>query len=749
MASTKEWLIRFLRKKIPVFFQVWKSIFEFLPVQLIISQIKYQKILLVFWIILTLIVSQNLMKSLGAPYLFLEPEYLNQTDFFAFFIMGFALGGFTLAYHLTSYINDGYKFSFLSLENQPFFTFCVNNSGIPLLFWFSYIYFIVDFQLKNAGSNGIEISWMLFGLCSGGISSGIFASIYFWFTNKNFKKIVSAEQYKNLNNPKPLLKNAMAAVRLNKIHVATYIRLPFRIHYARSDFEGDFKLIVKILNQHHANAVFAAVLFFTILFSLATFSDSKWIQIPAAASFLFLFTFGIMLLGAAIFWFRKMGFWLAFALFVFFWWNPDIPYWDRPHQATGLNYQSTTEYSAKILENFVKADTLKKDSIHQIGILNRWKSNQNRKKPNLIFICTTGGGLRSAYWTLLCLSALESKIPEFHHNIHLITGASGGMLGAAYYRELLLHPNKQLSDPSHADKVSADLLNRICFNLCTQFLIPLPERSFGSHFYPRDRGFAFEEQLSQNTGFWASERISDYYQAEKESKIPMIILTPTITNDGRPLVISPQPVSFLTAPDAIGSHYKSEIPRVEFRRTFQKQDADSLRFSTALRMNATFPYILPFVELPSEPSLEIMDAGVTDNFGIHLAVKYLNYFQQWIKENINSVIVIQIRDSPKEEIVKTNPNKSFFGQMFGVIGETYYSMSEHNDFVNDDLLAQTNQILDQKLKFFELEYIPSNQFEQASLSFHLTNKEKSNIRQSLENPVNQKTLQMILKEMEN
>jgi hypothetical protein len=85
------------------------------------------------------------------------------------------------------------------------------------------------------------------------------------------------------------------------------------------------------------------------------------------------------------------------------------------------------------------------------------------------------------------------------------------------------------------------------------------------------------------------------------------------------------------------------------------QDADSLRFLSALRMNATFPYITPNVSLPSTPAMEIMDAGLSDNFGVSDAVRFLYVFRQWIGENTSGVILLSIRDTPRSTSSRRTP----------------------------------------------------------------------------------------------
>jgi hypothetical protein len=48
---------------------------------------------------------------------------------------------------------------------------------------------------------------------------------------------------------------------------------------------------------------------------------------------------------------------------------------------------------------------------------------------------------------------------------------------------------------------------------------------------------------------------------------------------------------------------------IDFTSFFEKQDPYNLRILTALRMNATFPIVLPNVWLPSDPVIDVMDAG--------------------------------------------------------------------------------------------------------------------------------------------
>ena len=51
---------------------------------------------------------------------------------------------------------------------------------------------------------------------------------------------------------------------------------------------------------------------------------------------------------------------------------------------------------------------------------------------------------------------------------------------------------------------------------------------------------------TNNRNFLQYKNIFDYKQAEQNGEIPMMILTPIITNDAKTLMISPQNISYLS-----------------------------------------------------------------------------------------------------------------------------------------------------------------------------------------------------------
>ena len=111
-------------------------------------------------------------------------------------------------------------------------------------------------------------------------------------------------------------------------------------------------------------------------------------------------------------------------------------------------------------------------------------------------------------------------------------------------------------------------------------------------FYTRDRSSAFESKLNRDTHGWLDRSLSEYAELEISAEIPMMLLAPTISNDGRKLLISPQLISYMTQVKS-----NTELnENIEFTRLFQEHSPGDLSFISALRMSATFPYVFSFCQ---------------------------------------------------------------------------------------------------------------------------------------------------------
>ncbi len=743
----------------------------FFPIQLLITDIRKNQILLFFWFILFSAITQSFGKGVGIPYLFLDPEYMGKVCFSSMLIMGFSFGIFTLSYFITSYILDSHRFVFLGTIRFPFVTFCLNNSLIPIIFTITYLWSYFNFQSDIGLESTKDIIIEIFGFLLGTtiVLTGFF--LYFRKTNKaTLKHLVetldSTLRKKKINVVR-ILKNIKQAKKYNYA-INSYLNLSYKIRKVKQHIRFDQQELLKIIDQHHLNAVSVELVVFIIIMVIGYFRDIPEFQIPAAASTFLLFSFFTMFTGAFSYWLRGWAISgiIGLAILVNFLFENNVISID--HQAFGMNYKvEKAKYNLKTLETLNTPLLYTQDSLETVQILEKWKTKfPDSTKPKMVLLCVSGGGLRAATWTLTTLSHINKNLNnKLMESTVLITGASGGMVGASYYREMYLRSktkNFALKDPNYyIDNIAQDVLNPMIFSMIvSDFFIGLDKYKVGDQEYYKGRGYAFEQKINSNTEGVMNKLLLDYSKPEKEALIPMAFLTPTILNDGRKLYISPQNISYMNTAHSSYNFKNMRIKGVELRRFFKKQSADSLHFLTALRMSATFPYVTPNVELPSTPGMEVMDAGYIDNFGITDAVRFTYVFRNWINENTSGVAIINIRDSEKESHIRQNIQQSFWGTMFNPIKSLYANWDAVHDFNNDNSLEYSNLYLNSNFEIFNFQYAPtpeiSDQLQnetvhdadlekeydeaRASLSWHLTRKEKEGIKSTIHNKNNTQTL---------
>jgi hypothetical protein len=297
--------------------------------------------------------------------------------------------------------------------------------------------------------------------------------------------------------------------------------------------------------------------------------------------------------------------------------------------------------------------------------------------------------------------------------------------------------------------MGSDNLNAIIFSLVVNdAFFNFRKTEYSGQVYKKDRGIVFEDRLNQNLGGVFSGSLQGYRVPEYEAQVPWILMAPVITNDGRKLYLSTLPVSFLTRSEpAFGD---SELVRaVEFDRLFANQGADNLSFLSALRMSASFPYITPTISLPSEPRIEIMDAGIADNFGITDAIRTIHTFRSWISENTSGVILLVVRDTQKIEPLESRSYPSLVNKITYPISSVYNNLANIQDMNNDHQIEIMKDWLNVPLEVIEFEYDTSPSFgskdvvKRASLSWHLTKSEKQSIVQAIDHPKNQLSLERV------
>jgi hypothetical protein len=294
-------------------------------------------------------------------------------------------------------------------------------------------------------------------------------------------------------------------------------------------------------------------------------------------------------------------------------------------------------------------------------VLNNWLRKVTKKdpevvkklpiceRPKLALVAVSGGATRSAIWTAVVLDRVEQMIPTFRQHLRIITGASGGMLGAAYFlKDCRANP----SGHSTCQGQPSPWVNKIPLASIGPVASFIAMRDVWRALLPR-RIFSLDDRGIQLEKDWKDIRfaLQELVAQEKAGDIPSMILSPMIVEDGRRLLISNLDLwdmtlvrgSALTFDDPGSLDYPYSLSALEFFRLFPK--AKHFRLTTGVRMSASFPYVSPAVNLPTDPPRRVVDAGYYDNYGVQVATAWVQKNRVWLDGHTSGVVLVQIRDS--------------------------------------------------------------------------------------------------------
>ena len=742
---------------------ILRKILHSFPVQLLVNHLKRNKILLFFWLILFGVVTGNLGSFLGLRSLLLAPEYMGHSGFWSFSIMGVALGGFTMAFHSTTCIIDIHRFPFVSALSRPLAKFCLNNSIIPLAFLITYVTSIIHFQRVEQQSTSMVIVVKVLGLLLGFLVISFLTLIYIVMTNKDVFEYRAQRMTRRLRQALFYRSNLIRRLFVgekNTFKVENYLETPFRIGRTKDlDKYYDPSIVLQIFHRNQLNLIFFELIAVILLFALGFWSHYAFSQIPAAASGMLFLAILMMLTGFLSFW---TGEWASTMLMILvvmlnILTERGLIFGTRESHAFGLHYESDrTDYSLTKVRQANSKENYRQDKLGTLQILENWRNKfPTEKAPKLVVVCASGGGQKAALWVMNVLQTAD-KITKgkFMEHTMLMSCVSGGALGASYFRELYLR--RKLGegidpyDKVYLDRMAYNTLNPIVFNLVTNdILLDTNKFQYQGMTYRRDRGYALEDQVNKHTDFILDKPLKAYRVPELESAIPMLLLSPTIINDGRKLFISPHHVSYMGTGITEGNFYSAndKIKGIDFMHFFRDQGAEDLRFLSALRMSATYPYVLPSVTLPSTPTVEVMDAALFDNFGVTDAIQFLHVFRDWISKNTSGVVLVTIRGSVQEKEIHQGTPKSLLQKLTHPIDNFQAAWINMQDIRNDNLIELTSVCGKHDIEEIEFQYAPTRKkqsrhtrLNKASLSWHLTAEEKQDIVRGVHTRNNQESL---------
>lgn len=730
-----------------------KKLFYFFPVQLFLLHFRKYQVLLLFWYILGSTINSGFMKNFGADALFFAPEYLGSVNMLGAFITGMAWGVYVMSWNITTFILHSKRFLFLATTGNPFLKYCINNFIFPALFLLFYFIKLFRFDdYKELMTTG-QIFAILSGICIGIVVLIALSLLYFFGAGKTIDRTMAAI----IGNP-DLFNRTFTGKRYIAdefgLKVNYYLSAGLRLRKVRSigHYRRDF--LDRVFSRHHLAAMFCILLAFVFLMIIGFFLEVRVFEMPAAASILVFFSIMIAFIGALTYFLQSWSLPFSIAVILLFNYLYQNDIIDPRNKAYGLSYNTPVDrrpaYSRSHLLSICDSARLQSDKANMIQVLNNWKRRQKEEKPLMIFVNVSGGGLRSAAFVMNALQKLDSLTKnEFTKHSFLISGASGGMLAATYYRELYRFSLKDSSvkpwDEKYAGYITKDLLNPVFTSMMARDIFaPVQKFTVGNQRYIKDRGYAFEKKLSDNTRGILNIQLKDLVADEHNATIPLIVFNSVIKADGRKLILNTQPMSFMMKPVMFQADSSINPDAIDFAALFKDQQPMNLRVLTAMRMNATFPYVLPNVWLPANPVIDVMDAGLRDNIGMETSLRFMDNFRDWIQENTSGILIVQLRDRVDNEWENEGDIASITDLMVTpatMLQHNWFYMQYYNQTEQFNYFDKGNAL---RIKKIVLNYKPEKRESAAALNFHLSAREKKDVVQSFYNSYNRQAVDSIL-----
>jgi hypothetical protein len=280
--------------------------------------------------------------------------------------------------------------------------------------------------------------------------------------------------------------------------------------------------------------------------------------------------------------------------------------------------------------------------------LNRVRGLHGEPRPKLVVLTVAGGAYRSGFWAATVLDEMARRaapggpLEGFLDHIRVITGASGGLVGAGYYVAMCADGSppdgRQVCT---VDRLATDTGRDSLTPVVRQFVsrdLPLtfwPGALFPEGYQREDRGTVLDRQ-------WPllGRSVSSLTGLEAAGTVPSLIISPMVVETGRRMLISNLDLLHLTV---TRPELGAESPRsaVEFFKLFPEA-RDTFSLQTAVRTSATFPYASPAVSLPTEPPRRLVDAGYYDNYGVNLAAAWAYHHREWVLENTSGLALIEL-----------------------------------------------------------------------------------------------------------
>ena len=277
-------------------------------------------------------------------------------------------------------------------------------------------------------------------------------------------------------------------------------------------------------------------------------------------------------------------------------------------------------------------------------------ASTNVVAPPMVVVATAGGASRAAFWTTQVLGEIARREPHFADRLFMLSGVSGGSLGAVTFRSIVEADRRGSADGKGspllldaardgAKVIENDFLGPA---LTMGFYVDLPSAIglpflLPSGWQPDDRAAALEKAWEQA---WTQSRISegakqfawtDGFTSVFSGAVPwpLLVLNGTSIEKGKRIITSN--VRLWAGSATNPQNLSGGVNRYD---TFDITHSD-IPISTAVTMSARFPVISPSGALEDETGklwARVTDGGLFENFGAVTADEVLRYLVTRISE---------------------------------------------------------------------------------------------------------------------
>lgn len=338
-----------------------------------------------------------------------------------------------------------------------------------------------------------------------------------------------------------------------------------------------------------------------------------------------------------------------------------------------------------------------------------------------IVVAAAGGGIQAAAWMTQVLFGLNEETKGASNELlRLLSGISGGSMGAACYVNWMANPHTarnpfQAASDSSLDEVAWGLAWPDLLRFFLPFVFGwMPDRAMALEHAWQGNSRASKNDAPQLTG-----AVSEWNERSCKGTLPGLIMNSTMVETGAPLMMGTTDIHIPRNQQRFIGWMTGESLH---RRGNRMMDVP---VSRAARLSASFPYVSPSARpANANQSPHMIDGGLYDNYGMATLTEWLN---QALEEQENSppenrvqsVLIIETSGFP--EAKDTIPKKTRAGWVFqltaviqALVSVRTTSQVSNRDF-EAELLAEKwkGRVEIQKVSFnYKGNHIP--------LSWHLT-----------------------------